>query len=203
MRVPRGKIFLYRARDFVGQHVYPVHRLDAGTSGVLLMALDSKTASRLAQLFQGRQVEKTYHAVVRGWAPDDGVIDVPLDSDLNGAPIESWTSYKRLGRIEIPEAVGRRHATARYSWLEVSPRTGRYHQIRRHLNRIAHPILGDAVHGDSHHNRFFRERLGLGGLCLKAHRLRFRDGDVEKTIEAPTGEKWENIAALFGGPFKA
>lgn len=197
-RVPRDKIVLYQLRRQLGQFVYPVHRLDAGTSGVLLMALNSESASRLAQQFQNRQVHKTYHAVVRGWTAEEQQITIPLELDSTGSPAESITSFRRLGRCEQMEPVGKRHATARYSLIEVKPHTGRYHQIRRHMNRISHPILGDATHGDSQHNRFFRERLGLRGLCLKAHRLEFFEADgQQRRIDAPDNDLWKKIRTLF------
>lgn len=198
MRVPRDRVMLYLARDFLGRYVYPVHRLDAPTTGVLLMALDPRTAGALAASFRERDVEKTYHAVVRGWAPEAAVVDLPLELDSTGDLADSVSEYRRLAKIEIPEPVGRRHPTARYSLLEIRPRTGRYHQIRRHMNRISHPILGDCEHGDSRHNRFFRERLKLAGLCLKAHALEFTDpSGARRKIEAPDDEKWTEIRRLF------
>lgn len=197
-RIPRDKVILYLARDFLGTWVYPVHRLDAGTSGVLLMALDSKSATNLAGQFQRREVRKTYHGVARGWLEDEGQITTPLELDSTGEFAESLTTYRNLKTLELDEAVGKRHAKARYSFLQLSPHTGRYHQIRRHLNRIAHPLVGDATHGDSNHNRFFREKLGIPGLCLKAVCLEFQAPEGAKRIEAPLDEKWTKIQNLFG-----
>lgn len=196
---PRDRICLYIARDIAGKHVYPVHRLDAGTSGVLLFALSSETAAKLSKQFQERDVRKTYHAVVRGWTPEDGRIDLPLESDSSDELADCLTIYRRLATAELDAAVGTKHPTARYSLLELEPRTGRYHQLRRHLNRISHPIIGDSEHGDSRHNRFFRETLGLPGLCLRATELRFRDpsSGAEKVVTDVETEQWSRIARLF------
>lgn len=197
-RVPRDKVVLYQLRRQLDRFVYPVHRLDAGTSGVLLMALDSAAASFLARQFQERRVKKVYHAVVRGWTPEAGRIDIPLELDSTGEPAESATRYKRLSTCEFPVPVGNRHRTARYSLLEVEPETGRYHQIRRHMNRISHPVVGDATHGDSKHNKFFRETQGVPGLCLKAHRLEFvapERGWVR--LEAPDSPNWKKLRRFF------
>lgn len=197
-RVPRDKVVLYQLRRQLDQFVYPVHRLDAGTSGVLLMALNSEAASHLAQQFQNRKVRKVYHAVVRGWTPESGEITQALELDSTGVPAESHTSYRRLGRCEFPEAVGKRHPTARYSLVQAEPHTGRFHQIRRHMNRISHPIIGDAMHGDSKHNRFFREQKGFAGLCLKAHRLEFLSPDRgQVVVEAPDNDLWKKLRTIF------
>lgn len=198
-RVSRDKICLYHARRIMKQHVFPVHRLDAGTSGVLLFALSSESASKLCKLFQDRKTQKTYQAVVRGFVKQEDAIDIPLELDSTGELVESRTTYRRLGIIELPFPVGKKFPTARYSLIEASPHTGRYHQIRRHFNRISHPLLGDAVHGDSHHNRFFRNHIGIEGLCLKAIRMEFEHPWTQQpiSIEAPACEKWNKIQTLF------
>nr|BFD67404.1 tRNA pseudouridine(65) synthase TruC [Bdellovibrio sp. HAGR004] len=198
-RVSRDKICLYHARRMMKQHVYPVHRLDAGTSGVLLFALSSPAAGQLCKLFSERATHKTYQAVVRGYVKEADDIQIPLELDSTGDLVEAHSSYKRLATVEFPVAVGKKFPTARYSWVEVTPHTGRYHQIRRHFNRISHPLLGDAVHGDSHHNRFFRTELGVEGLCLKALRLEFTHpwSGEKVSIEAPPCEKWKKIQFLF------
>ena len=199
-RVPRHKIILHQLRDQLGMRVYPLHRLDVSTSGVLAFALNPQAASYWAQQFQNHQVEKTYWTVVRGYLPDEGEINIERELDSTGALVPCKTAYRTLSRLELPEAVGRRHQTARYSWLEVFPKTGRFHQIRRHMNRISHPVIGDATHGDSHHNRFFREKLGIAGLCLRATRLKLPHPEEIIVIEAGSSPKWKKIEKLFSGP---
>ncbi len=198
-RVSKDQVCLYVVRDLIGQWVYPVHRLDAGTSGVVLFALSSEAARRMSLIIQSKTVRKTYHAVVRGFVPDEGSIEVPLELDSTGDLVEAQTTYHTLKKIQLPVAVGKRHPFARYSFVEARPVTGRFHQIRRHFNRISHPLVGDAVHGDSHHNRFFRESLGIQGLCLKAHTLEFShpwSGQPIK-IQAGDSDKWNKIQLLF------
>lgn len=204
-RVPREKIVLYQVRRLMKQHVYPVHRLDAGTSGVLLFALSSEAAGKMNKLFTERKTDKTYHAVVRGFVSDAGMIELPLELDSTGDLVEAQTSYRRLQKMELPVAVGKKFPTARYSWVEVTPHTGRFHQIRRHFNRISQPLLGDAAHGDSHHNQFFRNHLGIAGLCLKALRLSFTHPLTDEfiSIQAPPCEKWNKIQELFAGSQEA
>lgn len=198
-RVSRDKICLYLARNMMKQHVYPVHRLDAGTSGVLVFALSSESASQLCKLFADRTAEKTYQAIVRGFVMDAGTIELPLELDSSGDVVEAKTSYRRLGTLELPIPVGKKFPTARYSWVEVTPHTGRFHQIRRHFNRISHPLLGDGEHGDTRHNQFFRNHIGIEGLCLKAQRLEFLHpwSGENVSLEAPLCDKWIRLQRLF------
>jgi len=198
-RVDRAKVCLYQVRDQLGQKVFPVHRLDAGTCGVLLFALSSTAASKLCALFAERNVQKTYRAVVRGYTQEKGLIDIPLGEDAQGVALESRTEYERLATKEFAVTVGKRFPTARYSLVEARPLTGRYHQIRRHFTRLSHPLLGDAEHGDSRHNQFFRNQLGIEGLCLMARKIEFIhpwSGEPLK-IEAPFSDKWQQIHSIF------
>ncbi|AWL12618.1 tRNA pseudouridine(65) synthase [Saliniradius amylolyticus] len=171
---------MQQVRDQIGQRVFTVHRLDKPTSGVLLMGLSSEAARRLTELFTSGQVDKTYRAMVRGFAPAEGLIDRPLKEKLDKLadkkarqdkpPQEARTRYRTLYQFELPFAVDR-YATARYSYLELYPETGRKHQLRRHLSHINHPIVGDVNHGDNKQNRFLREQFGFQGLALTATRL--------------------------------
>lgn len=197
--VPKEKICLHVLRRLMNQDVYPVHRLDAPTSGVLLFAKSREAAGELGKLFMQRALQKTYHAVARGVVDEEGTIEIPLEIAGFTDLMESKTTYKRLATIELPFAVGKKYPTTRYSLVEVEPVTGRWHQIRRHFDRIAHPLLGDIEHGDTYHNRFFRDELKIQGLCLKAHRLEFENpwSGEPLTIEAPLCEKWEKIHQLF------
>ena len=164
-------------RDQLGQPVWPVHRLDRGTSGVLLFALSAEVASLLGAMFEQGQMDKRYLALVRGWpAEDAGVIDHPLarDPELPSAGqtmLEAQTRWRVLQRAEWPIATDARFATTRVALLEAEPLQGRRHQIRRHLKHIAHPILGDATHGKGPLNRAVAAHLGTQRLWLHAQRL--------------------------------
>lgn len=163
-------------RDQLGRRVYPVHRLDKPTSGILVFALDQDTARRMTKLFAEGAVEKTYLAVVRGYTDEAGTIDYALEEQLDrmtdnkalrDKPAQpAVTHYRRLGIAELPFAVGR-YPTARYSLLRVSPKTGRKHQIRRHMKHIFHPVVGDTSHGDGRHNAFL-EPISAAVACCSA-----------------------------------
>lgn len=197
--VPRHYVCLYVVRDLIHKYLYPVHRLDAPTCGVLLFALNQDAARDLAGSFQNQLVEKTYYAVLRGWTQDEGVIDLQLELDSTNELVDARTEYKTLSRIEVPVPVGKRHATARYSLVKVNPKTGKYHQIRRHFQRMNHPVIGDTRHGDSHHNRFFREHFGLQGLCLMAAELKVKTKWSPEGLhfQSPIPEKWEKLKEIF------
>lgn len=164
-------------RDQIGQPVWPVHRLDKGTSGVLLFALNADTASALGRAFEsGQGITKTYHAVVRGWPAAEGLIDHPLKrlpDDMRTEREEvqdAQTRFRTLQRYELPLPYGGFPAT-RCALVELHPLTGRRHQLRRHLKHIAHPIIGDATHGKGPLNRAVAEFLGVQRLWLHANRL--------------------------------
>ncbi|MBI5041318.1 MAG: tRNA pseudouridine(65) synthase TruC [Gammaproteobacteria bacterium] len=196
-------------RDQIGQRVYPLHRLDKPTSGVLLFALTEDAARNMGTVFGGNQAHKTYLAVVRGYAAEQDRIDYPLREDLDrmtdaraqqDKPAQpAVTDYQRLATLELEISDGR-HPTSRYSLLEVTPRTGRKHQIRRHLKHIFHPIIGDTTHGDGRHNRIFREHLHCQRLLLSARELRFTHpvSGAPILIQAPLDTEFQRIVDLFG-----
>ena len=188
-------------RDELGEWVYPVHRLDRGASGVLLFALNSDAAALLSAQFADRSTIKNYLAVVRGWAPPEAVVDYPLDDDerLGSPRVEARTSLRRLATVELEHAVGR-YTTARYSLVDASPHTGRRHQIRRHLAHLRHPIIGDSVHGDGHHNRFFRETLGIDRLLLHGRTLTFDHPatSATMTLHAPPPSELASFFTQLG-----
>jgi len=196
---PPEKICLYALREKFQQEVFPVHRLDAPTSGLVIFAFNKDATRELSKLFADREMQKTYHAFVRGFTEAEGSIELPLSIAGFTEPIDAITGYQTLKHLELPVAVGKKYPTSRYSWVEVRPVTGRWHQIRRHFDQIAHPLIGDIEHGDSYHNRFFRDELKISGLCLRATQLEFTHpwSKTPIQIQAPTCEKWQKIQQLF------
>jgi tRNA pseudouridine65 synthase len=165
-----------------GKHVYPVHRLDKPVSGPVLFARSSAMVSPLQQQFVNRQVRKHYLAIVRGWIGDAGVINHPLKKHATGAMLDCLSEFECLGRAELNEPFGI-HKTVRYSLVKLSPVSGRFHQLRRHCRDIAHPILGDSTDGDSHQNRFFREKFSLRRLMLHCYFLGFDHPSRDQRVE--------------------
>jgi tRNA pseudouridine65 synthase len=186
-------------RDQLGTWLWPLHRLDKGTSGVLLFAKDAGAAREWGLAFDEGRVHKRYLALVRGWPPEAGEITQPLARDPElpsaGQPhLEACTRYQRLACFEWPFTDGR-HPTSRYALVDVEPLTGRRHQIRRHFKHIAHPLVGDATHGKGAHNRAVAAFLGTQRLWLHAAELGRADGDRPLRIAAPCGPEWQPLLA--------
>lgn len=198
-------------RDQIGQRVWPAHRLDRGTSGVLLFGLNPDIARLLGKQFEAGAIEKRYLAVVRGIPPESGSIDHALsrqrdDYEFQGERSSqeaqpALTHYRRLADIELPYAVDR-YPSSRYALLELTPVTGRRHQIRRHLKHIAHPIVGDATYGKGKHNRFFAEHLNCSRLLLACTAMGFTHPVSGRRLQtkAPVSGEFAELLARFGWP---
>jgi tRNA pseudouridine65 synthase len=193
---------LQLVRDQIGAPVWPLHRLDKGTSGVLAFALDAGTARHVGAQFEAGVPRKTYLALVRGWPPVAGAIDHPLARDPErpsaGQPLlAARTRYERLARVEWPFATDARHAASRYALLQVFPESGRRHQIRRHLKHIAHPLIGDATHGKGAHNRAVAAWLQMQRLWLHALTLELAHPatGLILRIEARPDASWHQLLA--------
>lgn len=170
-----------KLRDQIGARVYPAHRLDRPTSGVLLFLLDKSHVTNLMQQFAEQKTEKRYLAVVRGHI-GEGLLDYALKkkldkiADKHASPDqeaqEAQTYYKGISFCELPIAV-RPYPQSRYSLVEMQPKTGRRHQLRRHMKHLFHPIIGDTTHGDGKHNQMFRDNFDSERLLLHAAYLAF------------------------------
>ena len=157
-------VALFRVRDRLGQHVYPIHRLDRGTSGALVFARTREDAAALGRSFEARRTEKHYLALVRGRpANDAGTIDHPVPGSEDGPRVPAVTHYQ----------VVERSTAARCSLVLAIPETGRLHQIRRHLKHLGHPLIGDVRYGSGALNRQYRAEYGLHRLALHAYSIGF------------------------------
>ncbi|WP_145518097.1 tRNA pseudouridine(65) synthase TruC [Yersinia mollaretii] len=196
-------------RDQIGQHVYTVHRLDRPTSGVLLMALSSDVARALSLQLEQHQMQKTYHAVVRGYVLEGGTVDYEMTEELDKiadkfsrpdkAPQPSVTHYQPLAQVEVPVAIGR-YDTARFSLVELKPETGRKHQLRRHMAHIRHPIIGDSTHGDLRQNRGVAQHFDCSRLMLHASHLALNHPVTGEALllTARWDESWQGLMSHFG-----
>lgn len=214
-------VILQVLRDQIGKYVYPLHRLDRATSGVLLFALDEVTARDMCELFKHHDINKEYVALVRGFSPDQGEVNRPLKeklekiagafSDHDKEPQSAQTFYQTLKRVDLPIAFGK-FATVRYSLVALQPQTGRRHQLRRHMNGINHPIIGDVSHGDNKQNHFFKQHMGFSRLMLHASLLEFIHPVTKQKLSinssplsaltiledgSVTSNYWQQVMALF------
>jgi tRNA pseudouridine65 synthase len=164
---------LQKVRDLTGQHVFPAHRLDRPTSGVLLFAFSGEIAQQIQASWDS--AEKIYWAVVRGWLKDSVTVDHPLkgmdDYGQSSSDYQDATTvFHSKAQIEIDATIDK-YPKSRFSWVEALPQQGRTHQIRRHLKHISHPIIGDVRYGKGNYNRYFNDHLGTGRLLLHAREL--------------------------------
>ncbi len=201
--ISRDRVFVLQTlRDQLARRVYPVHRLDRATSGVLLFGLSAEAARRMAALFEAHQVNKKYLAVARGWIDDHGLIDHPVaDAEGSGRAEPARTHFRRLAKVELPFMVDR-YPSARYSLVSVTPETGRRQQIRKHFKHISHHLIGDTTHGSGRHNRLFRSHFGIRRLLLTARRLAFVHPYYRTHIDIIADEDadWRLISAIFARP---
>lgn len=188
-------------RDQLGQRVFPVHRLDKGTSGVLAMALSSEAARGLVQSFERHEISKRYLAMVRGWPAEHIEVDHALKPDDAPADAPSQparTQFERVATLALPVPVDR-YPETRVALVRALPLTGRRHQIRRHLKHVSHPIVGDATHGKGAHNRWWAQYLGLQRLWLHACSLTFTHPitgqrmEVASSLSQPFNEDWQRL----------
>lgn len=181
-------VLMTEVRDAIGQWVYPVHRLDRGSSGVVLFALSSEVAATLGAAFAEQRVEKHYLALVRGVPDEAGVVDNPVPKKEKGERVAAVSDYRRIA------------VAGRYSLVEVRPRTGRLHQIRRHMKHIACPLIGDVRYGKGEHNRHFRDNYNLHRLALHCHGLALDHprGDTRLQIRGPLPEELASAFVQLG-----
>lgn len=186
-------------RDQIGQRVYPLHRLDRGTSGVLVFGKNREAAASLGALFRSGEVKKQYQAVVRGYVAEEGQIDYPLVRAVGKAPREAITDYVRLSQTEMDFSVGK-YPRSRYSLVNIHPHTGKFHQIRRHFSHIRHPVIGDKRHGDCKHNKYFSDVLGVHRMLLHASKLSFFYPSLGQSLdlEVPLDGVFQKTIAFLG-----
>lgn len=185
-------------RDQIKQPVHPAHRIDRKTGGILLFSLNKDMDASVQQLFANKSVLKTYWAIVRGYAEDEGTIDYPLRKE-NGTAQDAVTHYKTLARAEIDLPLGK-HSTSRYSLVELKPITGRMHQLRRHMAHILHPILADRPHGCNKQNRLWKDHFKMDTMLLHAKEISFKHPVTgsEIQIEAPLQQEFTRVLAILG-----
>ena len=199
---------LQLVRDLVGQYVYPVHRLDRPTSGVLLFALTKEVAQKMGQAFSdnegNKRIQKTYYALTRGHLLGEELIDYPLKEKLDklgdkhvnpDKPAqEAQTYYHSINTASLPVALGK-YDSVRYSLIKLLPQTGRRHQLRRHLSHLRHPIIGDINYGDNKQNPFFIKHFGFKRLMLIAKELAFSHPITGEQINitVPFDEQWQQV----------
>jgi tRNA pseudouridine65 synthase len=182
----------------LGLPLYPVHRLDRKTSGIILLVKNKSAVAEFQDLFTSNSIQKKYYAIVRGFAEDSGTIDTPVKNDDTGVYKEAVTNYTSLNTVELDIPV-HPYEKSRYSLLELIPATGRMHQLRKHMNKINRPIVGDYKYGDRFHNRNFEQNFNCHYLFLHAFSLKFNHPTTQQQLmfKASFPLDWQRIADEF------
>jgi tRNA pseudouridine65 synthase len=185
--------------DSYGKKYYPIHRLDRKTSGIILFAKEKQFVQKIQKLFINNQIQKTYYGIVRGFINESGSIDTDVkgrDADIYKSALTEYIMLNRIS-LEIPVTS---YDSSRYSLVALLPKTGRLHQLRIHLNKISHPLIGDPKYGDRFHNRMFVTEFKCDKLFLHAQKLAFKHPFLDKNIEIKTSfpEDWHTICKKFG-----
>lgn len=190
-------VVLQLLRDQINKRLYPLHRLDRKTSGVLIFALSSEANKLLSQQFANHELYKEYTAIVRGWTEDKGTIDYNLENE-RGTSQTAITLFETLERYEINLPFGK-FPTSRYSKVRLMPKTGRMHQLRKHMAHIFHPIIGDRPHGCNKQNKMWKQKFLMDTMMLHAKRLIFTHpySKEEIQIDAPYLEEFERVMKIL------
>ncbi len=166
------KSLLQLLENQLGRKFYPVHRLDRKTSGIILLATKKEYVSKFQILFTTNEIKKTYYGVVRGFTQDQMVINSPVKGKDALVYKEAETHLQLLENITVDIPV-KPYDRSRYALVQLKPKTGRMHQLRIHMNKIAHPLINDAKYGDKNHNIMYEDQFGWKNLFLHAGSLEF------------------------------
>ena len=164
-----------------GIKVYPIHRLDRKTSGIILLAKETIHVSKFQELFTNDEIEKTYYGVVRSFSPESKTIDSPVKGRDASIHKDALTYLKTLEQIVLEIPV-KPYDSSRYSLVELKPKTGRMHQLRVHTSKISHPLIGDIKYGDKNQDLMFEENFGWKNMFLHAGHLKFKHPFSEEVL---------------------
>ena len=197
----REATLLELLQEQLGSSFYPIHRLDRKTSGVLVLAKQKEFVGDFQQLFTGNELQKTYFGIVRGIIKEAKHINSPVKNEETQLYKEAETHCKAIHHIELDIPV-HPYSTSRYSLVELQPKTGRMHQLRIHMNKISHPLVGDTKYGDRFHNRMFEKEFNCSDLLLHAHSIEFKHPMLNESrqIKATLPPVWKRLFTAFNWP---
>lgn len=168
--------------ELTGRWIYNVHRLDARTSGVMVLAFSTGMAHKLTLQFERKEVFKEYVAVVKG-LPGEGVFNNEVKVKKRS---QRWmpavTNYTTIETVNLKLAY-KQYESIDLSLVDIIPLTGRWHQIRQHFARNGYDIVGDTYHGDFTLNRIISEATGVNRLLLHASALKFTHPHTGEPME--------------------
>ncbi|HPE86378.1 MAG: hypothetical protein EOL88_02735 [Bacteroidia bacterium] len=199
MAIDEKVTLMQRVADQLGRKVYPVHRLDKGTSGVNIFSLDARTSEMFRRMFVEKRIGKIYFAVCRGWLTDEVLVEYPVKTSTLATRVAAVTRIIPLATAEIDVPVGP-YEKSRYTLIQAEPHTGRWHQIRQHCSHLRHPIAGDKRHGDYRHNAMFSTQFSVTNVMLHAGAVTFEHPYQLRriTVNAAFPAHWRLVLDTMG-----
>ena len=184
--------------DQLGSRYFPIHRLDRKTSGIILLASKKEYVSTFQALFTNKEIKKVYYGVVRGYSQENRIIDSPVKGRDSLVYKEAETHLKRLDKIELNIPV-KPYDSSRYSLVELTPTTGRMHQLRIHMNKLSTPLINDAKYGDKNHDTMYGDQFGWINLFLHAGSLAFTHpfSNQELVLKSSFTNDWIQLFEKF------
>ncbi len=193
-------------KQFAESQIYPVHRLDRGTDGLLIFALKPVVANLLQKAFREEKVTKTYWALVWGDPPvrgewkaslkaNEGHKDSFKDGESSKGTQTALTKFRTLGRFETEGTES--ESGKKFSWIECIPKTGRFHQIRRHAEGAGFPLIGDSEYSTPEQMKNSKE-FKMNRIALSAVRIEFMHPTLRKPVLIET-----NPETTLGKIFKS
>ena len=182
----------------LGTRYFPIHRQDRKTSGIILLASKKEYVSTFQALFTNKEIKKIYYGVVRGYSQDNRIIDSPVKGRDALVYKEAESHLKCLDKIELNIPV-KPYDSSRYSLVELTPITGRMHQLRIHMNKLSTPLINDAKYGDKNHNTMYGDQFGWKNLFLHAGSLAFTHpfSNQELFLKSSFSDDWIQLFEKF------
>jgi len=182
----------------LGTRYFPIHRLDRKTSGIILLASKKEYVSTFQALFTNKEIKKIYYGVVRGYSKENRIIDSPVKGRDALVYKEAESHLKCLDKIELNIPV-KPYDSSRYSLVELTPTTGRMHQLRIHMNKLSTPLINDAKYGDKNHNTMYGDQFGWKNLFLHAGSLAFTHPftNQELFLKSSFSDDWIQLFEKF------
>ncbi len=172
--MPKDAEYLNKiAGNYFNQNIYNPHRLDAKTSGLIIVCFDKSTLESFNQMFRQSEIEKYYIAVVKGNVPVSGEIDKPVFDRKKRKKLPALTEFERIQHTETEE-LDKNGDPLILNLLKIKLHTGRWHQIRQHLSSLKYDIIGDIQHGDWDLNKKLANTTKIHRMFLHASELKFK-----------------------------
>ncbi|MDA3819479.1 MAG: pseudouridine synthase [Candidatus Delongbacteria bacterium] len=174
------------------QNIFNPHKLDAKTSGLLILCFNKETTALFNTMFARQEIKKSYGAIVKGDVPEKGIIETPVYDRKKKKKLPAVTRFERLQTVYTGDT-DKSGEDLYLNLLRIQPETGRWHQIRQHLSSLKYDIIGDTQHGDWDLNKSITASFGFRRMFLHASELSFPEPGSGKQVRviSPLPEEFD------------